>query len=96
MRFVTAGLAYGVAGRSAARGPSAKVPDPPLDWTLVKGPWFDNNLATLEVEPTTGSGCGGPRADVEGDAHHRPRLVTVSDVTIESRAADVASLGSPG
>jgi hypothetical protein len=31
------------------------------------------------------------KGHVEGDANHRPRLVTVSEVTIEGRAADGAS-----
>ena len=76
---------HGVArpiGRLAAR--STKVPNAPLHWKLVKGPWFDNNLATLEI---TGEGLRmwWAKGRVEGGAHHRPRLVTVSDVTIESR-----------
>lgn len=50
MRFATAFLSYGVAGpvgHVVAR--SAKVPKPPLRWKLLRGPWFDNNLASLEV-----------------------------------------------
>ena len=50
MRFLTAALSYGVAGplgHLAAR--SAQVPEAPLVWGLVKGPWFDNNLAVLEI-----------------------------------------------
>ena len=85
-RFATAVSAYGVArpiGHLAAR--SAKVPTAPLRWKLVKGPWFDNNLATLEI---TGEGLRmwWAKGHVEGDAHHRPRLVTVSEVTIERQA----------
>ena len=60
-------LSYGVAGpigHVVAR--SAKVPDLPVDWRLVKGPWFDNNLATLEVRR--------PRAaHVVGDRRGRGR-----------------------
>jgi hypothetical protein len=51
-RFATAALSYGVAGplgRMVSK--STKVPDGPLRWTYVKGPWFDNNLACLELEP---------------------------------------------
>ena len=50
LRFLVAVLAYGVAGpigHVVAR--SAKVPEAPLRWKLLEGPWFDNNLATLEV-----------------------------------------------
>ena len=28
---------------------SAKVPPPELDWDITHGPWYDNNLATLET-----------------------------------------------
>jgi hypothetical protein len=52
MRFATAALSYGVAGplgRLASK--STKVPDGPLRWSYVHGPWFDNNLACLELEP---------------------------------------------
>jgi len=51
MRFVTATLAYGVAGtvgRVLAR--SARVAEPPWTWRVVDGPWFDNALATLDLD----------------------------------------------
>jgi hypothetical protein len=35
-------------GRWLAR--RARVPDPPFTWRTVHGPWFDNNLATLETD----------------------------------------------
>jgi hypothetical protein len=44
----------GALGRSLAR--RAGVADPPFSWRTVHGPWFDNNLATLEVD--------GPRLQV--------------------------------
>lgn len=50
MRFATAVLSYGVAGllgTLAAR--TAHVHSPPVRWRRVRGPWFDNNLATAEV-----------------------------------------------
>ena len=50
-RFLVAAAAYGVAwpiGLAAAR--SAKVPDPPFRWSLTDGPWFDNVLATLDLD----------------------------------------------
>jgi hypothetical protein len=49
IRYVMAFLAYGLAapmGRLASR---AKVPDPPFNWHNLRGPWFDNSLATLEI-----------------------------------------------
>ena len=90
-RFVTALSAYGVArpiGHLAAR--SAKVPTAPLHWKLVKGPWFDNNLATLEIMGD-GLRMWWAKGHVEGDANHRPRLVTVSEVTIKGKGAEGAS-----
>ena len=50
MRFATAVLSYGLAGpMGAVASRSKKVPDVPFRWKSVEGPWFDNNLATLEV-----------------------------------------------
>jgi PhoD-like phosphatase len=49
IRYVMATLAYGLApplGRLARR---ANVPDPPFKWSNLEGPWFDNMLATLEI-----------------------------------------------
>jgi hypothetical protein len=81
-RFATAFLSYGVAGpigHVVAR--SAKVPHAPLRWKLVKGPWFDNNLATLEVDPR-GLHMWWAKGTVDGDDHDHPRLATVADLTL--------------
>ncbi len=82
-RFGTAVASYGVAGplgHVVAR--SAKVPEAPLRWSLVRGPWFDNNLATLEVtEP--GLRMWWATGRVDGDDHLHPRLTTVSEVTVQ-------------
>ncbi|GEP36741.1 metallophosphatase [Nocardioides psychrotolerans] len=82
-RFATAFLSYGVAGpigHVVAR--SAKVPNAAMTWKLLKGPWFDNNLATLEV---TGRGLRmwWARGQVDGDDHEHPRLMTVADLTVD-------------
>ena len=48
-RFLTAVLAYGVAGpvgRLVSR--TARVPRVPFHWKKLAGPWFDNAIATLE------------------------------------------------
>jgi hypothetical protein len=51
MRYVTAALAYGVANAiGAAVAHSAKVPDPPWSWNMTDGPWFDNAMATLDLD----------------------------------------------
>ena len=83
-RFLAAAAAYWIAGpigRLMAR--SAKVPTAPLRWGLMEGPWFDNNLATLEVKPD-GLRMWWATGKVEGDVHHRPRLVTVADVMVDA------------
>jgi len=51
VRYLAAASAYGLAwpvGLLAAR--SAKVPDPPFRWSLTDGPWFDNVIATLDLD----------------------------------------------
>lgn len=40
----------------------AKVPAPPFTWSISDGPWFDNMLATVEVE--------GPRMDIRWAVAH--------------------------
>ncbi|MFL6002586.1 MAG: alkaline phosphatase D family protein [Nocardioides sp.] len=83
LRFLVAVLAYGVAGPIGHLvAQSAKVADAPLTWKPLEGPWFDNNLATLEV---TGSGLRMWWATgmVDGGQHDRPRLARVSEVTID-------------
>jgi phosphodiesterase/alkaline phosphatase D-like protein len=82
LRFLVAVMAYGVAGpvgHVVAR--SAKVPDSPLRWNLLKGPWFDNNLATLEVHGR-GLRLWWATGKVDGSAHERPRLRCVADLTV--------------
>ena len=84
MRFATAFLSYGVAGpigHLMAR--SAKVPEAPLTWRLLKGPWFDNNLATLEVTDR-GLHLWWATGKVEGGDHGSPRLVEVEHVDVDA------------
>ena len=84
MRFATAVLSYGVAGpigRLASK--STRVPDAPLSWRYAEGPWFDNNLACLQVD--------GPSLKmwwVTGeviDDHDRPRLAKVASYELDER-----------
>ena len=82
MRFATAVLSYGVAGpvgRLASR--SARVPDAPLSWRYAEGPWFDNNLACLQV-----SGRSLKMWWVTGEViedHERPRLAKVASYELD-------------
>ena len=82
MRFATATLSYGLAGplgQLAAR--SARVSESALRWGMVRGPWFDNNLAQLEVAPD-GLRMWWARGEVEGDRPDLPRLVRVAEVPL--------------
>ncbi|MGH3356409.1 MAG: alkaline phosphatase D family protein [Nocardioidaceae bacterium] len=81
IRFASAASAYGLAwpmGRLVAR--SARVPDPPYRWSLTDGPWFDNVLATLDLD--------GRRARVRwhtadaGENESEPRLVLLRSATL--------------
>ena len=50
MHAVTSGAARKPVGRVArVLSRLAKVPAPPLQWRLSHGPWYDNNLAILEL-----------------------------------------------
>ncbi len=84
-------MGYGIAGHIGhAVARLAKVPDAPVGWTTVKGPWFDNNLATLEVRGR-GLHMWWATGVVEGDRHERPRLAEVASVDIEPRPAGQAA-----
>ncbi|MDR6794506.1 hypothetical protein J2X12_003986 [Pseudarthrobacter oxydans] len=85
MRSFGAVMSYGLAtpiGALAAR--SAKVPDPPFRWSGIKGPWFDNNLACLEVVPE-GLKLWWQRGVVEGGDNLNPRLERVAELTVAPR-----------
>jgi hypothetical protein len=78
MRFATAVLSYGVAGplgRLASK--STKVPTSPITWKYAKGPWFDNNLAFLELAPWSLRMWWVSGKVVDGD-HDAPRLTKVA------------------
>jgi len=81
-RFATAALSYGIAapmGAIAAR--SAKVPSPPFTWDRVKGPWFENNLATLEVTEDGMELCWA-KGEVSDGRHDLPALEPVAKVVL--------------
>jgi hypothetical protein len=78
MRFATAALSYGVAapvGRLASR--SAQVTEGPLTWKYAKGPWYDNNIACLELEDRDVRMWW--MSGVVTDDHERPRLKLVAE-----------------
>jgi hypothetical protein len=95
MRFVTAISSYGLAaslGALAAR--SAKVPDPPFKWSGIKGPWFDNNLASLEVTDE-GMNLWWQKGVVKGGDQLHPRLERVASLTITPRNITPSNVGQP-
>jgi hypothetical protein len=87
MRFVTAALAYAVAGPMGKLvAHSASVADAPFEWGNIAGPWFDNSIAILEELPD-GLSVRWHTGVVEGGDHEHPRLHTIADVLIEPREA---------
>ena len=87
MRSFAAIMSYGLAtpvGALVAR--SAKVPDPPFRWSGIKGPWFANNLAYLEVAPD-GLKLWWQTGVVDDGDHLHPRLERVASLTVAPRGA---------
>lgn len=81
-RFATAALSYGVAGPIGhVVALSAKVPRSPLQWRLVKGPWFNNNIASLEVTDS-GLSMWWASGEVEKPGES-PTLVEVASVELD-------------
>lgn len=59
------------------------MPVAPLRWRLTQGPWFDNNLATLEVT-REGLRLRWDTGEVTDGRHDSPGLVEVSTVDVGS------------
>jgi hypothetical protein len=51
------------------------VPDEPLTWEIAKGPWFDNQVATLELD---GRRCTFRLERAVGGGEELPRLEQVA------------------
>ncbi len=85
MRYFGAVMAWGLAspvGALVAR--SAHVPNPPFRWTCVEGPWFNNNLASLEVTPG-GLKLWWQTGVVEDGKELHPQLQQVTALTVAPR-----------
>ncbi|MGH3348922.1 MAG: alkaline phosphatase D family protein [Nocardioides sp.] len=65
---------------------SAKVPLSPLGWQVDRGPWYDNNLAVLEVKPEGGLTMRWVAGDVTGRAPDDPLLREVAVVEVSPPA----------
>ncbi|WP_457973534.1 alkaline phosphatase D family protein [Arthrobacter sp. D1-17] len=86
MRSFGAIMSYGLAvpvGALVAR--SARVPDPPFRWSRVRGPWFDNNLACLEVSDD-GLSLWWQTGVVDDGDELNPRLENVASLTVPPRS----------
>ncbi len=87
LRSFAAIMSYGVAapiGALVAR--SVRVPDPPFRWKRVKGPWFTNNLASLEVAPE-GLNLWWQTGVVDSGDDLHPRLERVASLTVVPRSS---------
>ena len=90
-RYFAAVMAYGVAAWAGALlARSAKVPNPPFRWAGIKGPWFDNNLATLEVTPKGVRFWWQTGVVDDGDQLH-PRVEEVASLIAAPRRAGAGS-----
>ncbi|NYD41897.1 alkaline phosphatase D family protein [Nocardioides panaciterrulae] len=82
MHAVTGGAAHrslGVVGRGLSK--AARVPAPPLAWEVTHGPWYDNNLAVLELKPA-GVRMWWTAGEVTEGRHDRPVLRRVATVDL--------------
>ncbi|HEX5523874.1 MAG TPA: alkaline phosphatase D family protein [Pedococcus sp.] len=61
---------------------STKVPSAPYNWRVTQGPWFDNNLATLQVRGR-GLVLRWDAGVVEGEAYDEPELRQVARVVLQ-------------
>ena len=86
MRSFSAVLAYGIATRLSARlARSAGVASPPFRWAGIKGPWFDNCLASLD-DPPAGLTIRWEKGVVHAGDHRHPLVENVATVVLEPRA----------
>ena len=90
MRSFAAIMSYGLAAPiGALAAHSAHVPDPPFHWSGLRGPWFYNNLACLEVAPE-GLKLWWQTGVVDDGDHLHPRLERVASLTLAPRRAESA------
>ena len=86
LRSFSAVLSYAIANRpSELLARSAGVPASPLTWRGIRGPWFENCLASV-AETSRGLRMRWITGVIrDGDEAH-PHLKTIVDVTLRSRA----------
>jgi hypothetical protein len=86
LRTFNAVLAYGIATKLAARlARAAGVGDPPFHWSGIKGPWFDNCLASV-VETPEGLRMRWVSGALHG-APLRPESKELAAITVDPRGS---------
>ncbi|MDD9206418.1 alkaline phosphatase D family protein, partial [Georgenia sp. 10Sc9-8] len=82
MRVVAAVLSKAAEPVGAALSRAAGLPAPPWSWDTVAGPWFDNNVAVLEIDGAElrAVWLGGR---LRGGADQRPELEVVADLELD-------------
>ncbi len=94
LRTFNAVLAYGIATKLAARlARTAGVADPPLHWSGIAGPWFDNCLASLAETPD-GLRVRWVSGIVERGDMLRPEVKEVAAITVKRRGSSPVSADS--
>jgi hypothetical protein len=63
-------------------GASSKVPDPAYRWSVTEGPWFDNNIAILEVRGE-GLAVQWQKGEVVGELYDEPHAREVARFTVQ-------------
>jgi hypothetical protein len=82
MRALVSGMSHAARPLGRLLASSAKVPDPRWRWHGVAGPWFDNNLAVLEVADGHLRAAWVAGRVLGGEEGH-PRLTTVADLELD-------------
>ncbi|WP_346767722.1 alkaline phosphatase D family protein [Knoellia koreensis] len=63
-------------------GASSKVPDPAYRWSVTEGPWFDNNIAILEVRGE-GLAVEWQKGEVVGELYDEPHAREVAHFAVQ-------------
>lgn len=85
MRSFSAILSYGIATKLSARlARSARVARPPFHWAGIKGPWFENCLASLADTPDGLKLSWVSGVVDDGDELH-PRVEELAAITVAPR-----------
>ena len=69
--------------RPTGRLLGGKVPRSPLRWKVVRGPWYDNNLAVVELQEQR-LHFWWSRGEVHDGRHDRPTLHRVATVDVDT------------